>query len=304
MKAIKYVKLGVVVLFTNIVTAQTVKYSVLTDNPEKYIPRLNINIDLFQMDGSFYNFEGLSFNTGVWGNYMIQEKLGVNASINKSLFTFGRITDKNFRGNFEFQAGAVFLPLKSVKTKNINVILSQHESENITTNERVTTTRSIKVPGQVIRYRGLRVGVINKSIGFNLDELSKKYGSPGDNHNYYSLALYGGLMKKSLKNLSIQVEGEGKKGSSCADEIFFDATFNAVSLWDGDPVFSKTVKTAVNQLPFGFRFGWNRYQIAPKSETGKRFGGSGHFEFGWRPYQGWYVAGSISLTLIKKPINK
>lgn len=303
MKTIKYVKIGVAVMLTNLLNAQTVNYTVLSDNPEKYIPRLNLNVDLFQMDGSFYNIEGLSFNTGVWGNYMIQERLGVSASINKSLFTFGRLGNKDFRGNFEVQAGALFLPLKSVKKKDITVVLSQKESQSLTTNERITTTRSIKVPGQVIKYKGFRAGLINKSVGFDLYDLNKKFNAPTGSYNYYSMAIYGGIMSRKLKSIKVEVEGEGTRGTSAGDELFVDATFNAVSMWDGDPTLSKNIKTAVNHLPFGFRVGWNRYQIAPKSETGKRFGGSGHFELGWRPYQGWYIAGSISLTIIKKPIK-
>lgn len=287
--------------------AQNVKYTVLQDDPQNYIPKLNVNIEFMQMDAAFNNIMGMSFNAGVFGVAQATKKIGIHYGVRKSYLSFAKMGNKDAKGNLDLTAGVFFLPLQRSKTKNLQVNLKSKTSYNNSGN-RVETTTFIKVPGTVLKSKGLRAGTFYKSTGFDLSSVLEANDSKLEFANFNTTGIYAGLMSRKLVNLICDVDGYGKRFNSIGDEFYLDATLNIISNFNRLPnnpfasnsEYNKFVKDNVKSSPIGFRLGWTRYQIAPKSVTNKKFGSSASFEAGYRPYQGWYVTGSIGLTLIKK----
>lgn len=287
--------------------AQNIKYTVLHDNPAGYKPKLNINLEFMQMDANFNNIMGISFNTGLWGTYGINEHLGAQFIARKSYMFLGKLANQNFAGYTEFQAGGYFLPIKSTKTKKIQVNLSSSRGTN-KMGQTVETTKFIMVPGTRIRYSGFRAGAFYKRTGFDLHDLVKDIDNKLESANYTTSGAYAGLMYRKLTNLIINAEGYGERGFSGAGEFYLDVTFHAVNNFSRlpentfatDKEYDDYIKANTKEAPIGARLGWQVYQIAPKSVTSKKFGLSGNAEVGYRPYLGVYVSCGVGITLIKK----
>lgn len=170
------------------------------------------------------------------------------------------------------------------------------------------------VPATVKYMSGVRGGIYHKSGPFEFEEFELKQ----NNVNYTldlqtvisSQAIYAGLFRRSITNVSIDAQKYGKRGNSAGSEIYFDAmlfvnnsfksamTEAVPSLKPGDDV-DDAVKAYKQQGILGFRTGYRIYQIAPQSETGKKFGMCGTFELGYRPYHGFFINAGLGMTLVK-----
>lgn len=298
-------------LLTGIFTqAQLVNYSTEANNPQDYYPKLNINLLVSGLDGSYTNFDGMYFYSGIHGQYMINQRLGVQWNANRSWFTLGRLGFPDYKPSNDLNAGAVFYLTNSTRTRKVNVVL---KSENGKT-QGSTVTTSIQVPASRVMQWGLRAGLHRKSVAYGLsDEVYDPLESQGVKHaSYKCVALYGGLIKRRLTNVVVNVDGYGRRFNSLGFETYLDAILtvsNKFTLLDPDVMgtsfkqgqdISPEVKNLLKTSPIGFRIGWTGYQIAPKTVTDKKFGASYNFEVGIMPYQGIFVRGGIGLTLVKK----
>lgn len=307
MNTIKKFTLISSLLISSYLCSQKLNYSYLQNDPENYVPKLNINLDLMQMDAAFNNIMGLSFNTSVWGVGHINEKIGINFAARKSYLSFSKLVNKEMAGNLEFDAGACFFPIKKAKTKKIQIVLSRSRGTN-DMGQTVETTKFIMVPGTKLKFHGLHVGAMYKKTGFDLQDLMKDWDDPKLEHtNYTSTGIYAGYVMRQLTNLIVNVDGYGKRFHSVAREFYVDFTYHPMNNFQklsknplDESDYNKQIKTSLNESPIGYKIGWRTFQIAPKSVTDKRFGLSGAFEAGRRPYLGWFIAGSVGLTIIKK----
>lgn len=292
--------------FNRITAQESVKYEILYNNPQDYIPKLNINLDIMQLDFSLRNIDGSAFNIGTYGMFQPAEKLGVNFSVRKSWLLLGKLANENYWGNLDLQAGAFILPAKKLKTVRVQVNL---KTERGTYNGNdVEKTTFIRVPANRLVYKGFRGGLMMKRGGFGFREIDKDDVLAADFSNNMNLGIYAGLMYRKLTNLVIKTEAYGIKGHSIGTDFYLDGTFHPVNNFSRlpnnplatDKEFDKQIKDLTKQMPFGFRLGYVVYQIAPKKVTGKKFGVSGTAEVGYRPYAGWFMNAGVGITFIKK----
>jgi hypothetical protein len=287
--------------------AQNVNYKILQNDPENYSPKLNLNLELMQLDAAFNNVLGMSFNAGLWGNAQLNSRIGIDFAARKSYLSFSKFSNKEMAGNTDLMAGAFLFPIKKAKTKKVKVVLKSKRGVNSAGKEVVTTT-FINVPGTRLKFHGVHSGLMFKRTGFDLSDLLKEIDNKKLEHtNYTTAGIYAGYIYRQLTNLVIDAEGYGKRFHSVAREFYVDVTYNPINSFQKltenpleEKLYNTTVKDLADQNPIGFKIGWRTFQIAPRSVTGKRFGGSGAFEAGIRPYLGWFVSGSIGLTLLKK----
>lgn len=291
-------------------SAQTVNYTTEADNPADYMPRLNINLMIAGLDGSYTNFEGMYFYAGSHGQFMLNNSMGIQWNVNRSWMNLGRLGFPDYKAPFDANAGAVLYFTNTSRTRQLNVILKSEAGSK----QGSTITTSIKVPGTRNFQWGIHGGLYFKSQAYGFgDTRFDVIESAGLEHaNYKCTALYGGIIRRRLTNLILNVDTYGKRFNSLGFETYMDAllTFsNRFILLDPDVVgtefkqgqnITEIVKPFADSSPIGFRIGWNGYQIAPKSVTNKKFGGSYNFEVGKMPYVGIYVRGGIGLTIVKK----
>ncbi|MCC7297530.1 MAG: hypothetical protein IT244_04290 [Bacteroidia bacterium] len=292
---------------SSLLKSQNINYKLLQNDPENYIPKFNLNLEFMQLDGAFNNIMGMSFNAGVWGNVQIAPRIGIDFGARKSYLSFAPLVNKEMAGNTDLTAGAFLFPIKKAKTKKMQVVLSSSRGTN-KMGETVETTRFIMAPGTKLKFAGVHAGVMYKRTGFDLQDLIKDLDDSKLEHtNYTTGGIYAGYIFRQLTNLVLDVEGYGKRFHSVAREFYADITYNPINNFQkftANPLDEKTyntnIKNATNEGAIGYKIGWRTYQIAPKSVTGKKFGLSGAFEAGKRPYLGWFVSGSVGLTLFKK----
>lgn len=298
-------------LFTTIIplSAQNLTYKVLHDNPDVK-PWLSVNLDLIQLDMGVSNIDGTSFNLGAFGFFEPVNRIGVNYNVKIPWLTLGKISNKNYPGNFEIDLGGYFGLISYQKTKNTQIVLKREYkgttySRNYDNRPSETVTY-IMVPAKKQVYIGVRAGFNHKKGPFNYDnyQTDPSYLGPLDETGLSSYGIYAGLYKRRLRNIFVDVSNYGPRFNSIGDDFFLDAMIFPVNRFSdvnsNNLDVTAYVKANTNTSPIGFRVGWMRYQIEKKSRTGKMFGMAGRFEAGYKPYQGWFFNGSIALTLIKK----
>lgn len=299
-----------VVLVLGSAQAQTVNYTTESNNPQDFMPRLNINLMVAGLDGSYTNFEGMYMYAGTFGQFMVNNRLGVQWNMNRAWLTLGRLGFPDYKPANDVNVGGVFYLTNALRQRQVVVILKQENGK--TSGSTVTT--SIKVPATRVIQWGVRGGIYRKSVPFTLsDDIFDPIQSLGVEHTAFkTFALYGGITKRRLTNVVVNVEGYGRRFNSLGFETYIDGLLtvaNSFTLLDPDVSgtsykqgqnVTDDVSKLLSSSPIGFRMGWTGYQIAPKSMTDKKFGMSYNFEVGVMPYQGIYVRGGIGLTLVKK----
>lgn len=266
--------------------------------------------------------DGVSFNLGVWGYYeALYQKVGINFLARRSWLTMGQLVNKDYPANFELDAGGYMILKTYEKNKNVKVTLKTKQNSqtvrygNQEYQQLNMQETFIMVPATVKYMAGPRLGIYHRTSPMEFDDLNFN-----QNNNNYTLnlrtvygtqAVYAGLFRRSIKNVSVDVEKYGKRGNSGGVEIYFDALLfinssfksamssTAPNISSGEDV-KQVVKDNTKQGIFGFRAGYRIYQVAPKSETGKRFGMCGTFEVGYKPYHGFFANAGLGMTLVKK----
>lgn len=289
--------------FSLLAQAQQVNYKVVVDDPEIH-SRLNLNLEIAQLDFSSM-IDASSFNIGLWGNYeILKNRLFVETNIKKSWFALGRLGNKNYPSNFELNLGADYMFTHRIKSKKTKVNLKTVHSEKNGNN--ISTTTYITIPAKRMTSLGLRAGLYYKTniYEFSNDEIIAytKFGG-----KMTQAGLYAGLMRKKAINIVITDKKFGRSFTSAGSDIYIDGMLlpvksfmdNVVTGTEERTDVTKTITNALGNSPFGFRIGYKIYQIAPKEHTGKKFGLSGTFEAGVKPYLGIFFNCGIGITIVK-----
>jgi hypothetical protein len=309
----KKILLNIILLCVTQLKAQQVNYSVVLDNPNLH-PKTSINLEFMNLDFGFRNIEGMSFNSALWGYYEpVYGKMGVNYLARKSILSLGRMGNKNYSGVWEADLGGYLILGTTRKTKNTKVVLKS-SSSTTNTGRSVTTTTFIMVPAIVKNMNGVRAGLYHKSspMAFEANGSFAKDVKIDMETNISSQAIYGGLFTRKLRNIVINTEQYGRCINSLGTEVYFDVMlfvnnrFTSVAgtgnfnPTPGGVNVSDTIKNNTKQGVLGFRLGYKKYQIAPKSEIGKKFGMSATAEIGYRPFHGIFLNAGIGMTIGKR----
>lgn len=272
------------------VYAQQVNYTITNDDPSNSAGFI-MNLDLFQMDFSA-NLSGSSFNVGVWGNYRVNSKIGVDYTLRKSWLTFAKLDDPDAIGNTDLElGGSLRLMSRNVK-KNLRVVLKVENGLNNQA-EAITTTTYLMIPGTVQKSTHVRGGFILKRNPFEYDindDVKFEYGTGYDPMT--RSGLYGGISFDRNTNLHIQTDAYGHCMNSAGTRFYLDVLMM--------PVNSSAIAKRTNNNPLGFRAGWQVFQAYRKADTGKNMGIEGDFQMGLRPYTGFFMTASLGVTILKR----
>jgi hypothetical protein len=295
--------------------SQNVNYKILQNDPQNFYPKLNLNLMLGGIEMGIKNIDGTSIYTGAHGFYMLNDRMGAQASFCFPLLTLGRLGFADYPSAKSFEAGGLLFLSKNSKMKKIKVILKMERGTN-TDGREVQTTTYIMVPGTQEVELGFRGGFYSKTGPFGLrqQKITQLEAAGIQNTSLTSVGLYAGVVRRTLNNMLISTDNFGKCMNSLGSDIYADLmiipynnftllkspdSYSTGSFKKGDNA-TDEINKYIKSSPLGFRIGWTGYQIAPKSVTGKRFGMSFNFEGGLMPYQGWFVKGGISITIVKK----
>jgi hypothetical protein len=292
------------------IAAQQVKYKLIHDNPPT--PRLNINLEYFNIDVGVNNLDGMSFNIGSFGYFEPTPGIGLQYNFKKSIFTFGKLGNEGLPGNLDLSAGGyLFFQNKVVKKPTKVVLKNEYKGTTYSTNwkgEMVKTTHEevtfMTIPAQRRIMRGLRAGYYMKRGPFGGDFEGDVPFSTSTPLGLTSIGVYAGVTMRSIKNVFIDTPDYGVQFNSIGDDFVLDLLIVPVNIFrdpnnETAPNVSEAVRESLGSNPFGLRIGWYRSQIEKKAVTGKKFGMAAGFEAGFKPYQGLFFNGSLGITIIK-----
>ncbi len=278
-----------------------VKYSVISDQPPE--PTLNINLSLLDFDFSTKNLDGASLNIGAFGFARLTERIEANFDIRKSYFVIGKFSFADYPGNFESSVGGSFSLGTKTVTKPTAVVLDFKEEFGY--KEKTETTTSITIPANRFIANRVRGGIYFKRGPYSPEALNFEsvLNPPVSYMTLTSFGIYAGIVRRSVTNVFIDTDKYGKAYNSAGRDLFIDALIVPVNnfreIESGDNVTSE-VRSYANNIPVGFRAGWRLYQIEKKALTNKKFGLCGSVEVGFKPYLGWFMGGTLGLTIVKK----
>ena len=157
MKSILYASL---ILCSMLVTAQSVFYEILEDNPVKAFTKF-----IAPEFGMEYNATTLSVFAGANGRFALGSKMTLESTARLDLYQL------NGPGPGFHLEGGVFLPLTSkIKNKEVPIILSYNPYAGTTYENgqkyNIEETKYIKTPnGQYLNTMGVRGGIYNRKTG-------------------------------------------------------------------------------------------------------------------------------------------
>ncbi len=294
------------------ISAQNINYKITQNDPEKFHPRLSVNTVISGIDISLTNIDAMNFYVATFGHFMVQDRIGIQFNAQTSILALGKLSSKDQVSPKELNLGGVLFLGKRTKTIKVKVDL---KSENKRVNNKdVVSTTYIMVPGNVVKFKGVRGGLYTKTTAFNLgnDESFDKVNL--ESASMRNTGLYAGLISRRLSNLVVEATGYGKRFHSLGFDFYVDGMVqfsNRFTLRETPaPIFqvpytngqdiTDDVKKVFGTNTMGFRIGINGFQIAPKDVTGKKFGMCYNFEAGIMPYVGYYFKGGVGMTLFKK----
>lgn len=296
---------------------QKTKYKVLNDEAEK--PWLSINLEILNVDMGISNLDGLSVGWGLYGFLDPIDRAGLEFGFRSSYLTSGQLGFKDYEGNTDFELGGHFFFLDQRVKKPTKIVLKrEYNGTSYSTNvsgdriaTRSETVTYLMVPAHRRVMTGLRGGLITKSGPYSISDKDDLFPSVIEgNLHLQNSGVYLGLLRRSLRNVYVDVEGYGINYNSAGFDFFADillmpgSSMEVLSLDASDATLNATkIEEVLDESSLGFRVGFSMYQAAPKAQTGKMFGFAGKVEAGIRPYQGIYVAGGLSITLVKAQKN-
>ena len=312
--------LGLGVLISLNTFSQKVDYTVIKDEPVE--PKLLLNLSLVDIDlnSGIQNIrtDNISINAGLWGYYKVINQLEAELDLKKSYLTAGRIGFKEYPGNFELSLGGNFF-FSSVDKINpkTRVVLKSDTRRDYSEGKDYTTTTYIDIPAKKRVKMGLRGGLYYKRGPFNYGNYSE---DPDNNTitlggveetSISSFGIYAGIMRRSLRNIVITDKKYGKSKNSGGTDLILDVLFVPVNTFrdlradipDSERNVTQEVKDfdgpGGSNSPLGFRIGYKVYPVEQKKITGKKFGISGTFYMGYKPFQGWFVQGGFGVNIVK-----
>ena len=283
---------------------QTINYNVIKNEPIE--PNISINLDFFNLDLNTdvqnLRTDNMSFNAGLFGYVKLAGPLEVDFNVHRSWLVLGKISFQDYPGHTELNGGINFWLTKRDVTKDTRVVLKSDVSRS--GNIETTSTTYITVPALHRKRIGLRGGLYSKSGPFNFEA----YAGDLDNQDIVetkisSFGIYGGFNFRTITNIIIKDNVYGRSMNSAGRDVYIDAIFAPINRFkdlnnDGDNV-SETIRGLRTTSPIGFRLGYKTYQVEKKNFTGKKFGICGIGEFGYKPYQGWFITAGFGVTLVK-----
>lgn len=290
--------------------AQKVNYKIIKDDPSPN-SKLNLNLDLFQMDFNSV-IEASSFNVGVWGTYgIVGDRIHADVSLRKSWMALGRLGEQGYPGHTEINVGGDIMLTSTSKIHDTKVVLDVKEKGTTYKNGNtydVSEVTYLTLPATYSIKIGFRGGLYYKSNAYEYDSddlgvnILRRYGG-----KMTSSGIYGGIIRKKAHTLVITTDNYGQKSSSIGTDFYIDAMvvpvnkFMDIKSGSAENPVDETgyIKDKLGNNPFGFRVGFKGYQIAPKSDTDKKFGMSYSFEGGVKPYLGIYFNCGIGITIVK-----
>ncbi|MEM0999336.1 MAG: hypothetical protein AAGN35_19925 [Bacteroidota bacterium] len=291
---------------------QQINYKIIHDEPAQ--PRVNINLEYFNIDMGINNIDGASFNVGSFGFVEPVTGIGGQYNFKIGLLTFGKLGAEAIPGNLELSVGGYLMLQNKIVKKPTRVILNREYkgteySRNYKGELIKTTTEEytfLSVPARRRTMRGVRAGFYLKRGPFASDEFPEDVTfNASDPLGLTSMGLYAGVTARTIKSVFIDTPTHGVQFNSIGDDLVLDLLVIPVNVFrdvtaEARPNISQEVRDALGGNPFGFRIGWYRYQVDKKDRTGKKFGLAAGFEAGVKPYQGIFFNGSLGLTIIKK----
>lgn len=272
-------------LLTTVATAQDlINYKIVADEPRK-INNFSCNIDLAGMDFGLGNVDGTSFNLGVWGHAMYQQKLGIDYSYRYGWLTLGKFASSSVKNHVNLQTGGFFIFNSNAAMTTNKVILKQNQE--IRNGKTYNVTEFLKVPSQKWRYKALRAGIYFDR-GAGRIEVSS---GPDTFFNFYTLGGYAGICFGSSRHVIIQTDKHGAKGVVSHLRVCFDVLVTPVN----------NVPAGVkNTIPVGGRLLVQALPTLRKKDKGKkayRTKMTAEFEIGYRMVSGLYFGGTLSIPI-------
>lgn len=227
------------------VSAQSVKYSVLSDNPAGYKPTTAC-IDLFNAD----TYLGANISWGVKLETVLLKRIMPYINVRSAYLDAAThhvvsgypTSDGGLHKQMNVDlGGALFLGNKE-KQKNLRVVLSSYSTG------RVTHTRYIMVPGTMVRLMGVEAGLTYSRRALQFDDASHdlyNYKTPsgqvvpiqsvgasgsypqpaGESYQPLSMSnivsIYGGVHLRKVTSLFIMAEGR-KKSNARVSDVYVD----------------------------------------------------------------------------------
>jgi hypothetical protein len=289
--------LALLLVFAGLRAQNSVQYKVLTDEP-LHACNFAMGIELGQMDFGFKNIDGLSFNTGVWGFVDYKRIAGADFIFRYGYMTMGKMfRDKaNLNAHRQIEIGG-YLNFSRRLVPSTNRITLKVETSTHGSNT-VETTTFVDVPSTRYYNSGVRAGFMDYGGCLTMaDEAKDADFNLPDVVNYNVIGLYVGLFREKTKNVLISTDAYGKKGVSLHSRIYVDAMLlpvSSVKFMDTD------YKKYFKKSPVGARAGVSWYPVLTRKEARPDFKGRRFLfqtEVGYRPYDGLYVTGTISIPI-------
>lgn len=291
--------------------SQKVEYKVLSNEPPQ-TPRTNINLELVNFDMMQHSLEGMSMNYGLWGHVeIVPERIGAQFLHRRSWFAFGRLGEKNFAPNREYELGGYYVLSNKIKNKRTKITLKMEYSgtkysrnyKGELVGSRLETETYILIPSDQKKIFHVRGGFMSKSHGNNMRYLGDEYNFSENPEfvKYSNSGLYAGIGLRTLRSIFIDSKEFGVQFNSIGKDIYLDVLVLPAARFkdlDGADV-TEEIKKYTSSGAIGFRLGYKLFQIDKRVKTGKTFGMSGNFEAGIRPYTGIFLNAGIGLTIIK-----
>jgi hypothetical protein len=274
----KKLRILLLIFFTYEVSAQNVNYKIIEDQPKK-INNFSCNIDLAHLDAGFSNPYGISFNAGVWGHAMFQQRIGIDYTFRYGWLTFGKLASQNIKNHINMQLGG-FLIFSSTEPSLDNKVV-MHVSEGV----KYTTATYLKVPSHIWSYTAFRGGLYLDKGGFQIEN---KFG-PDINGNAYIFGAYGGLCFGKSKRLLLQTDAYGQKGALSHTRICLDVLITPIT----------NAPTGLKTIPVGGRLlvqGLPALQRKLRKHKYNSFAAY-EFELGYRSIAGLYTAVTLSIPI-------
>lgn len=271
----------------------SVQYKVLQDEPQNAC-NFAMGIDLAQMDFGLKNIDGLSFSTGVWGFVDYKNAIGADYIFRYGYLTMGKaFRDKeNLKAHRQIEIGGYLTLGRKLVTTTNRVVL------NVSNDGKTETTTYVDVPSLQMRKFGLRAGFVDYG-GCITTPNNDDYSLP-EVVNYNVIGLYAGLFREKFRHLLITTDQYGKKGVSLHSRFYLDALIVPVSTVRYKDV---DYKSQFKHSPVGARMGVAWYPVLTRKEARPDFKKRRFLfqtEVGYRPYDGLYVTGTISIPISRR----
>jgi hypothetical protein len=272
------------------VAQDNINYKIVHDRPRD-VNNFVMVLDLAQLDFSTKNFDGLSFNIGLWGYANYKQRICADYIVRYGWLTFGKLAYSEGKSHKQIELGVSLGLFQREKQKLFNVVLHSEVKRN--DKYETTTTQYIKVPGLQNRVAGVRAGFMHYSgVLGQPDEVGTGYD------NYAVYGIYAGLFRTRTDNLRISTDKFGIRGYSHNVRVYLDATLTPITNF-------KDPHPAYYNVPVGIRLGAWILPSLPRKEAKGMYnkGVSWQMEIGLRRFDGFYMQGTLAVPLLRKKLK-